>query len=112
MSLTYGFSKAATKNENGLCPPSEEIATLIQRFIKEKRYIANLSECTLGIFKDVFKRWERYGGGGIPNKESLNQFVVTMREQGLAISTVNITIRSFNSFLSWLKENDYIKEPL
>jgi integrase/recombinase XerD len=88
------------------------ISDLFAQFIQEKRYISNLSPRTIESYnKDVFKRWMRYVGE-LPTKQNINQFVVKMRQAGLATSTCNITIRSFNSFLTWLHTNGHIPEPL
>lgn len=109
MELTYRFSNEA--NNTNLYPAEKEISTLFERYKKEKRYIANLSERTLRCYTQVFDRWVKYIGG-MPTKESLGDFVIKMREAGLSTVTVNISIRCFNSFLTWLKENEHIKEPL
>src|SRR5258706_15378039 len=88
------------------------ISDLFEHFIKEKRYLNNLSERTLASYKnDVFKRWMKYVGG-MPTKQNINQFVIKMREHNLATSTCNITIRSLNAFLSWLYQNGHLTEPL
>lgn len=88
------------------------ISDLFEDFIKEKRYLNNLSERTLNSYRtDMFRRWIRYVGG-MPTQSGINQFVVKMREEGLAISTCNITIRSLNSFLSWLYQNGHIPQNL
>ena len=85
------------------------ISDLFAQFIKEKRYVANLSERTIHSYeKHVFKRWMKYIGE-MPTKTNLTQFIVKMREDGLSPTTCNITIRSFNSFLSWLSENGHEK---
>jgi integrase/recombinase XerD len=87
------------------------ISDLFAQFIKEKKYIANLSERTIHSYQNhVFKRWMKYVGE-MPTKQNLNQFIVSMREAGLSPATCNITIRSFNSFLAWLSENGHT-EPL
>ena len=88
------------------------ISGLFEDFIKEKRYLCNLSERTLNSYRtDMFRRWIRYVGG-MPTQAGINQFIVKMREEGLAISTCNITIRSLNSFLSWLHRNGHIPQNL
>lgn len=88
------------------------ISSLFEDFIKEKRYLNNLSERTLTSYRtDMFRRWIRHVGG-MPTQAGINQFVIKMREEGLAISTCNITIRSLNSFLSWLHRNDHIPQNL
>src|SRR5687767_8603944 len=83
------------------------ISKLFAQFLKEKKYIANLSERTLHSYENhVFKRWMKYVGE-MPTQENLKEFVIKMREDGLSPTTCNITIRSFNSFLSWLNDNGH-----
>jgi integrase/recombinase XerD len=83
------------------------ISDLFAQFIKEKRYIANLSERTIHSYQNhVFKRWMKYVGE-MPTAQNLTQFVIKMREDGLSPTTCNITIRSFNSFLAWLHSNGH-----
>jgi site-specific recombinase XerD len=83
------------------------VSELFAQFIKEKRYIANLSERTIQSYEShVFKRWMKYVGV-MPTQANLTQFVIAMREDGLSPTTCNITIRSFNSFLGWLHRNGH-----
>lgn len=82
------------------------IEQLFSQFIKEKRYVHNLSEKTLESYEAVFTRWQRLVGG-FPNPTDLIDFVINMREKGLSVTTCNISIRSFNSFLSWLHKYEH-----
>jgi site-specific recombinase XerD len=70
------------------------------------RYLRNFEERTLKGYQEVFNRWLKYVGE-MPTEKNLSQFVVGMREAGLNTTTCNISIRSFNSFISWLKENGF-----
>ena len=57
------------------------ISGLFEQFIKEKRYLNNLSERTLHSYRsDMFRRWLLYVGG-MPTQAGINQFVVKMREE-------------------------------
>lgn len=115
MDLTYRLSNEA--NSGNLYPdPSKnstptEIAKLFELYKREKLYVDNLSERTLRCYTQVFNRWEKYIGG-MPTKQGLKDFVIAMREAGLSPVTVNISIRSFNSFLTWLKKNKHTKKRL
>jgi hypothetical protein len=84
-----------------------EIESLYEKFTKEKRFIANLSELTLKSYRQAFDRWLKCMGKIMPTKENVNTYVICMREFGLSPVTCNISIRSFNAFLSWLAERDY-----
>jgi len=43
--------------------------------------------------------------GEMPSEKNLSRFVMEMRTAGLNTTTCNISIRAFNSFLTWMKEN-------
>jgi site-specific recombinase XerD len=90
-------------------PPSE-VEELFEKFIRDKRYLKNLSSKTIDSYREVFGRWVRFVGRGMPIVELLEKFVVGMREAGFTITTCNISIRSFNSFLSWLYDNGHAGE--
>jgi integrase/recombinase XerD len=108
MSQTYGLAENNKTTNEGLYKENAKIATLFEQFIKEKRYLDGLSERTLASYKnDVFKRWIRFAGG-VPTEESLTDFVINMRQSKLSVTTCNITIRSMNSFLSWLTKKEII----
>ena len=81
---------------------------LFAQFIRDKRYLANLSEETLRSYNDVWNRWKRLIAD-MPSEQNLQEFIVRMREAGLSVTTVNITIRSWNSFLTWLHQNGHSK---
>jgi site-specific recombinase XerD len=85
-------------------PPSE-VEEFFEKFIRDKRYLKNISERTISSYREVFGRWGRFVGREMPNVELLEKFVVGTREAGFTITTCNISIRSFNSFLSWLHDN-------
>lgn len=85
------------------------LKNLFDTFIKKKQFLANLSPRTLDSYKEIFARYEKHvNASDLPTQETLDQFVIGMREHGLAVTTVNISLRSFNSFLSWLTEHNKI----
>ncbi len=86
------------------------LSKLFERFITEKRFLSNLSERTIASYTEIFARWQRLVGE-FPTRENLSTFVIEMRQAGLSPTTCNISIRSFNSFLSWLRENGHLAEP-
>ena len=85
---------------------------MFEQFIKELLYLKNLSPLTVKSYRLAYDRYLRHGKENIPTKVSLNQFVVGMRESGLQPATCNISIRAMNSYLSWLFENEVIKDRL
>ncbi|MGE0126650.1 MAG: tyrosine-type recombinase/integrase [Blastocatellales bacterium] len=90
--------------------PKDPIDLHTEDYLREMRYLRNFTEKTLDNCKQIFKRWKRFVGG-MPDEKKLTEFVIKMREAGLSVTTCNITIRTFNSFLVWLREKG-ITEPL
>jgi site-specific recombinase XerD len=89
------------------------VSKLFAQFIKEKKYLGNLSQRTLDSYeKDVYKRWIRFIGDVMPNYENVKTFVIEMTEAGLSPTTINLTVRSWNVFLTWLWENEHIPKPI
>lgn len=80
-------------------------------FLKDKLYTANFSPKTVKSYREIYGRWKKYVGAE-PTAQNIKDFVIKMRDAGLSVTTINISIRSFNSFLSWLHENGYTKEHL
>jgi integrase/recombinase XerD len=107
--MTYGLRNLAQINEENNTPQSQEtdkLTSLWERYKKEMRYLRNFEERTLRGYQEVFNRWVKYVGE-MPTEQNLSQFVIGMREAGLNTTTCNISIRSFNSFISWLKDNGH-----
>jgi integrase/recombinase XerD len=98
--LTYGFQSLAQTQEK------EKLNALFNQYKKEMLYLRNFSEKTLGIYQEVFARWIKYVGE-IPTEKNLSRFVIGMREAGLNTTSCNISIRGFNSFLTWMKDNGH-----
>lgn len=88
------------ENTKGL----SEVEEKFTKFIRDKRYLANLSEFTLKSYQQAMDRWVKCIGHEMPNAENIDTYVVCMRESGLSPVTCNISIRGFNSFLSWLHQ--------
>jgi|ERR1051325_6219431 site-specific recombinase XerD len=81
--------------------------THFENFLKELEYLKGISKLTVKSYRQVFARYKATCGDELPTKANLNKFVVAMREKGLAITSCNIAIRSFNSFLTYLEENGH-----
>jgi integrase/recombinase XerD len=84
---------------------------LFELFLKEKRYLANVTEKTLLFYKSSYSTLKRSLEGEI-SKQSLNQVVIKLRQSGIKTTSINCYARGINSFLSWLYENGYLKEKL
>jgi len=85
---------------------------LFSQFIREKQFLGNISPRTVKSIIDCQRAYKRTLGDTLPTKESLKEFVIKLQESGIAVSTVNFYIRTLNSFLSWMFENDMTTEHL
>jgi hypothetical protein len=64
---------------------------LFEQFIKEKRYLSNLSEGTLHYYREVYEFFKAAGFDG--TKGSLQAAVIKMRERGTSVGAINTYIR-------------------
>jgi hypothetical protein len=101
--MTYNLQDSQNALDS---PEREKINSLFNQYKKEMLYLRNFSEMILRLYQEVFNGWMKYVGE-MPTEKNLSRFVLGMRESGLAITTCNIHIRSFNSFLTWLKDNNH-----
>src|SRR5262245_23920656 len=87
---------------------------LFEQFLREKFFLNNVSPKTIKYFQWVFLRFKKMTGfcEELPTKQILNTWVVSLRETGIQITTINSYIRGMNSFLTWLHENEHLKEKL
>src|ERR1051326_4113300 len=80
---------------------------LFNSFLKELEYLKGVSKLTIKSYRLALTRYKAANGDELPTKETLSKFVISMRESGLAATTCNISIRAFNSFLTYLEENGH-----
>ncbi len=83
---------------------------LFTQFIKEKRFLSNLSPSTIKSYKLSFQWFEKLNGD--LTKSALANFVIGLRESGMNPGGCNVKIRSINSFLTWCYENGHNPENL
>ena len=88
------------------------LESLFEVFLKEKLYLGGVSVKTVSLYQDVFKRWIRFVGDELPTPENVKTFVIGMTDAKLSPTTINISIRSWNVFLWWLKEFEHIEKPI
>ncbi|HEX5735171.1 MAG TPA: hypothetical protein VF131_20245 [Blastocatellia bacterium] len=84
---------------------------LFADFLREKKYLQNVSEWTTDFYKRSYKAYKRVVNTD-PTKESLKEFVIGLKISGISIQSINCYIRGMNSFLSWLHENGHTPEKL
>jgi integrase/recombinase XerD len=67
------------------------------QFIRERRYLSNVTPATLEWYKYSFK-WLRTES---PSQDELKDAVLRMREKGLKATGCNSAIRAINAYLRW-----------
>ena len=73
------------------------MSSRFEQFIKERRYLKNVSERTVE-WHDQSLKWL---GIEEPTADDLKAVVLRMREAGLKASSVNCRLRSINAYLKW-----------
>jgi integrase/recombinase XerD len=68
-----------------------------EQFIRERRYLQNVSPRTIEWYEQSFK----WLPSESPTQEHLNEAVVRMRERGLKATGCNCVIRAINAYLKW-----------
>lgn len=82
-------------------------------FIREKRYIQNVSENTILFYRTSYKAFKKHSTiNQVADLSKINllEFIATMRENGISAAGVNAYIRGTNPFLTWLFENELTSE--
>jgi hypothetical protein len=64
--------------------------TQIEKFLKEKMYLQNVSSCTLDWYTHALKKLPSEQ----PTQEQLNNLVISLRESGLKETAVNACARA------------------
>jgi hypothetical protein len=91
------------------------LATLTDEFLKERRYLKNVTAATLIWYEVVFKSCRDSfapGGGTLPIKTSLQQFVISLRRRNLRPVTCNTYIGAMNAFHVWLHAEGHATERI
>ena len=77
---------------------------LFEEFINERRYLRNLSESTLSVYRENYESFKKVGAFQELSKTSLQAAVMAFRERGTSIGAINTYLRGVNCFLNWLHE--------
>jgi integrase/recombinase XerD len=90
-----------------------ELGDLFERFVKEKKYLLNVTPKTEKWYRSSWIAFTR--SVGTPenlDRFVLNDFVIKLKESGITATSINAYICGINTFLSWLWENNLISERL
>ena len=83
---------------------------LFESFVREKKFLANVSEKTVGWYYQSWKAFKRTVGTDKLDKPIISEFMIRLRETGISPCACNTYARAINSFLTWLYENEHIPE--
>ena len=76
-------------------------------FIREKRYVQNVSEHTIEFYTRGFNMFRKHGFDlKTISKVQLTECITSMREQGMSAACADAHIRAINPLLTWLFENE------
>lgn len=85
---------------------------LVEQFIRERRYLKNITEKTELYYRNSWDAYKRYTGTIELSKALLTEWVVKMREKGIKPVTCNTWISGINAICHWLHEEGHLPERL
>lgn len=83
----------------------DALATLFAQFLRERRYLQNVTPKTLTWYQTAFDALARTVSVSHPEATTrtvLQAFVVRLRERGLSPVSCNTYLKALNAFLAWL----------
>jgi integrase/recombinase XerD len=89
------------------------LAPLFDQFLKERRYLKNVTDATLVWYRVAFTNYTSIvavDAAPLPTKATLQQFVVALRERGIRPVTCNTYIGAMNAFCRWLYDEGHARE--
>jgi integrase/recombinase XerD len=92
--------------------PDISTEQLVEQFIRERRYLKNITLKTEIYYRNSWDAYKRYTGSTELSKAQLTEWVVKMREKGIKPVTCNTWISGINAFCNWLYENSHLPERL
>jgi integrase/recombinase XerD len=86
------------------------LAALFDQFLKERRYLKNVTPSTLVWYQVAFKNYRSIvqDDGALPTKAALQQLVVVLRDRGIRAVTVNTYLGAMNAFCAWLHQEGHL----
>jgi site-specific recombinase XerD len=91
---------------------SADLDTLLQQFLRERKYLRNLRPQTIEWYETAWKAFRKSATHCLTDPASLNrshleQFVYGLRGRGVKPVTCNTWLRALNAFCRWLHENGH-----
>jgi integrase/recombinase XerD len=91
------------------------LSTLFERFLRERRYLKNVTPKTIAWYQSAFLAFTRtvtVSGPEDLTKSLLHDFIVGLRERGLSPVSCNTYLKALNSFFAWLHAEGHLHAPL
>lgn len=96
------------------------LESLFQQFLRERRYLKNVSPKTLVWYESAWKALLTSQSPGLAQvalngtapltRAHLTTFVVALRDRGLRPVSVNTWLRAINAYCRWLQEEGVLSE--
>lgn len=82
---------------------------LFAEFLKERRYLKNISPNTERFYNQSWTAYKKYGSLDVElSQGNLNKWVMAMREAEVKPKSCNTFISAINAFMHWLYDNEAI----
>src|SRR5687767_1180080 len=91
------------------------LSTLFEQFLRQRRFLKNVTPKTVTWYQTAFDSLTRTVSVTEPadlTKAVLQDFVVRLRERGLAPVSCNTYVKGVNSFLAWLHAEGHLQDRL
>jgi integrase/recombinase XerD len=89
------------------------LVPLFDQFLKERRFLKNVTPRTLTWYGVAFRNYRAVvPGDDLPSKASLQALVIALRERGIRPVTVNTYIAAMNAFCVWLQQEGHLAAPV
>jgi integrase/recombinase XerD len=92
---------------------NHSLATLIDQFLKERRFLKNVTDATLVWYRVAFTNYTSViaaDAAPLPTKATLQEFVLRLRERGIRPVTCNTYLGAMNAFCAWLYDEGHARE--
>ena len=89
------------------------LATLFDQFLRERRFLKNVTDATLVWYRVAFKNYQALvpaADATLPTKATLQHFVIALRERGITPVTRNTYVGAMNAFCAWLYQEGHARE--
>ncbi len=87
------------------------MTTLFDNFLRERRYLKNISTKTETYYRQAWRNWCERTNGQI-TKANTTEFIVKLRESGVKPVSCNTYISALNAYFTWLFENKHTEEKI